>query len=214
METTGQSTERQGGFTLVELLVSILLSLMLLGAVYGVYRAQARTLRVQEERLGAQEYVRTVTDIMVREIRNAGYAPTGATCAVVVAADAQSLQFRYDANANGACTDADEDITYSFDTTGCPSGYGNITRKEGSNAAQAFTDCNVPTGTTEFSFTYFPKDSSTAYSTPVAAGSLGSIQRVQVTVTVQSKNPDPVFGGQLTATMTSNADLRNRGLPT
>ena len=209
-----RSGGKERGFTLVELLVSMLLTAILLGAVYSVYRVQARELKVQDERLGAQDYARAVADLMVREIRNAGFAPTGATCAVVVAADVQTLQFRYDANANGSCADTNEDIIYGFDTTACPTGFGNITRKEGANAAQPLTDCNIPAGTGNFSFTYYPKDSSTAYSTPVAAGSLGSVQRIAVKVTVQSKNPDPVFGGQLTATISSNTDLRNRGLPT
>ena len=113
----------------------------------------------------------------------------------------------YDANAANGCADADENITYAFATTGCPAGFGNITRKEGANAAQLLTDCNVATG--GFTLTYYVQNSSTAMSPIVAA----NVQRVQVTLTVQSKNPDQQFGGQLNATMTSNADLRNRGLP-
>lgn len=186
---------------------------MIMLAIYSVYRVQTHSAKVQESRLEAQDYARAVLDMMVREVRNAGYAPTGAACAVVVSADSQSLQFRYDANADGDCGDTDEDITYAFSTTGCASGYGNITRKEGANSAEAMTNCNVPTGTSNFSFTYYPQDSTTAYATPVASGSLGSIQRVAISLTVQSKNPDTQFGGQLSATMTSNADLRNRGLP-
>ena len=110
---------------------------------------------------------------------------------------------------------------------GCPGGFGNITRKEGANAAQPLTDCNVPTGTANFSFTYYPQNCSNNFLAPVGSGSascpgtpgvnartLVAIQRVQITLTVQSKNPDSQFGGQqLDATMTSSVDLRNRGLP-
>ncbi len=45
------------------------------------------------------------------------------------------------------------------------------------------------------------------------AGTLAAIQRVKITVTGHSKNPDADFGGQLISTMTSNVDLRNIGLP-
>ena len=211
---------REKGFTLVELLVSILLTSVIMGAIYSVYRFQTHSAKVQENRLEAQDYARSVLDLMVREIRNVGYFPVGACGSPantngIVSADAQSFQFVYDANALNGCTDPNENITYAFATTGCAPGLGvgDITRKEGANAAQAVTDCNVPIGPANFSFSYYPQDSTTAYATPVASGSLGSIQRVSISLTVQSKNPDTEFKGQLNATMTSNADLRNRGLP-
>lgn len=209
-----ERAERQRGFTLVELLVSMLLTSIVMGAIYSVYRVQTHSVKAQENRMEAQEYARAVLDMMVREIRNAGYFPVGActtspaNTSGIVSADTQTFQFVYDANALNGCADADENITYAFDTTNCSTGFGNITRN-----GSPLTDCNVPTGTSNFSFTYYPIDSTTAYSTPVTAGNLGSIQRVSISLTVQSKNTDAQFGGQLNATMTSNADLRNRGLP-
>lgn len=211
MKNLNHALKGQNGFTLVEMLISTVLTLVLLGAVYGVYKVQARNLKVQDDRLAAQEYARTVVDLMVREIRNAGFAPNGGACGVLQAS-ADVFQFTYDANANGLCvTDANENITYSFATTGCPNGFGNIRRQDGANDPQALTDCNVPTGAANFSFTYFTQNSTVALATPVTG--LATIQRVVVTVAIQSKNPDPEFQGQLTVTMTSNADLRNRGLP-
>jgi hypothetical protein len=41
---------------------------------------------------------------------------------------------------------------------------------------------------------------------------LSSVQKITVSITVQSKNPDVQFGGQSTITMSSSADLRNHGL--
>ena len=110
---------------------------------------------------------------------------------------------------------------------GCSGGFGNIMRKEDANAAQLLTDCNVLIGTANFSFTYYPQNCSNNFLAPVGSDSascpgtpevnartLAAIQRVQITLTVQSKNPDSQFGGQqLNATVTSNVDLRNRGLP-
>ena len=218
------------GFTLVELLVSLLLTSIILGAVYSVYRMQSHTLKIQENRLDAQEYARSVLDLMVREIRNAGYNPNGAVsgtalgtnCAGgavgapgVVTATATTFRFTSDFQGttagsvpNGTCNNADEDITYAFDTT-CSGGgsLGNITRNGSSNP---LTECNV----TSFDIRYFKQDG-TELSRPVTgATNLSSIQRVQITLTVQSKNPDSQFGGQqLNATVTSNVDLRNRGLP-
>lgn len=211
------------GFTIIELLVSVLLTSIIMGAIYSVYRVQTHSAKVQENRLEAQEYARSVLDMMVREIRNAGYAPTGAACAGVLVADAQRLQFTYDANANGLCTDDNETIEYAYNST-----TKNITRATnilGSTtlgSAQDLTDSNA----TALQFTYYPQDCTNNFSTPVGtgssgcpaspggnAGTLAAIQRAMISVTVQSKNPDAAFGGQLTTTMTSNADLRNRGLP-
>jgi prepilin-type N-terminal cleavage/methylation domain-containing protein len=216
------------GFTLVELLVSLLLTSIIMAAVYSVYRMQSHTLKIQENRLDAQEYARSVLDLMVRETRNAGYNPKGAVsgtalgtnCAGgavgapgVVTATATTFRFTYDFQGttagsapNGTCDNADEDITYTY-TTGCAAGLGNITRN---GTANPLTECNV----TSFDIRYFKQDG-TELSRPVTGPTnLSSIQRIQITLTVQSKNPDSQFGGQqLNATMTSNVDLRNRGLP-
>ena len=218
------SMKREQGFTLVELLVSILLTSIIMGAIYSVYRVQTHSAKVQEYRLEAQEYARSVLDIMVREIRNAAYNPLGATlgtnCAgglpgtpSVVTGTATSIRFTYDFEntagttftPDGNCNGPDEDITYTYDTTGCAAGFGNVTRN---GSANPLTNCNV----TSFDLRYFKQDG-TELSRPVIAAELPNIQRAMITLTVQSLKPDTEFGGQLNATMTSNADLRNRGLP-
>lgn len=192
---------------MAELLVSAALSLFVLGAVYGVFRAQSHSVKGQESRMEAREYALSAMDMMVREIRNTGYFPTGTACtnigntSGVVSATAQSFRFVYDANGDGVC---EEDITYTYDSVS-----RNITRNP-----QVLTDGNV----TGFQFTYFPQQTS---GTPPAALScnpacssseLASIQRVAISVTVQSKSTDVEFGGQANITMSSDADLRNRGL--
>lgn len=206
----------QEGFSLIELLVTILLSSIVMGAIYSVYRVQTHSMKVQENRLEAQEYARSVLDLMVREIRNAGYAPLGCPEGPGIAdADAQTLQFRYDVSSppDGDCADLDEDITYGFDTAGCPAGFANITRDDANdgNSAQPITNCNIRDEAGKFSLAYYPKDSPTAYATPVSAANRSVTHRVVVTITVESKNPDPEFGGQLISTMTSNVNLRNIG---
>jgi hypothetical protein len=144
-----------------------------------------------------------------------------------VSADAQTIRFTYDSDADGLCDSADEDITYNF-VPGCSSGMGNITREDAANPGPVqLTDCNVPVGTAKFSFTYFPKDCDKNFSTPVGggaatcpaaaggnAGTLAGVQRVSISLTVQSEDAVTEFGGgQLKATMISNVDLRNIGLP-
>jgi len=208
------------GFTLIELLVGMLLSTIVLGGAYSVYRVQAREFKVQDNRIEAQEYAQAVVELMVREIRNAGYKPVGgATCTGVVTAEAQTVRFNYDGNGSGTCTtttaDANEDITYTFSTATCSEGYVNITRTDNNTSPvtdQPLTDCNVPSGAGNFAFTYYDTNQNVLATPVTGAANLASIRRVKVTLTVKSKNNDPVFGGQLTTTMTSNAELRNYGL--
>lgn len=225
------------GFTIIELLVSILLTSIIMGAIYSVYRVQTHSAKVQENRLEAQEYARSVLDMMVREIRNAAYNPLSATngtnCAggssgvpSVVTATATSIRFTYDfqntagtaSTPDGQCDGPNEDITYQFQAPGpqnCPTGFGDITRTakndSGTTTTESLTNCNVPTGSSNFSLRYF--NQAGAEFTPPGVTDLPNIQRVLITLTVQSLKPDTEFGGQLNATMTSNADLRNRGLP-
>jgi type IV pilus assembly protein PilW len=222
------------GFTIVEFLVAILLTSVIMGAIYGVYRIQTHSVKVQETRLEAQEYARAALDMMVREIRNAGYNPLGAislptapgtncggvgiaAAPGVITANATTFSFSYDFQGivgppvapDGNCDDTDEVITYQYQAPGpqnCASGFGDITRTA-NGATEPLTNCNVPTGSSNFSLSYFKQDG-----TP--ATGLADIQRVLIELTVQSMNTEAEFGGgQLNATMTSNADLRNRGLP-
>lgn len=205
----------KSGFTLVELLISTLLTFFVMGAIYSVFRVQTRSIKSQESRMEAQEYARTVLDIMVREIRNLGYFPTGVACSPpantngIVAASATSFRFVYDANATNGCADPDEDINYALAGQ-------DITRN-----GVSLTDGNV----TNLQLTYYPQQTTGIAPVPfcVSAGNpagcsgdlatnLANIQRVSISLTIQSKSPDTEFGGgQLSAIMVSSADLRNRG---
>lgn len=209
-------------FTLVELMVSMVLSFFALASVYSVYHVQSRTLAVQQNRQEAQEYARSVVDMVPREIRNAGANPLGISSGIncagtplpgapgVVTATSTSFKFTYDHRDNssgsapdGNCDDPDEEITYQYQTPGpqnCAAGTGDIVRIA-NGATEPITDCNV----TAFSLAYYAKDSTT----PMSPVVLANIQRVKLTVTIQSKNSDPEFGGQLTATVYSNINLRN-----
>lgn len=199
----------QAGFTLVELLVSMLLTSIIMLAIYSVYRVQTHSAKVQENRLEAQEYARSVIDMMVREIRNAGYFPVTVTDLVnctplqggIVTAGAQTFSFNLDADANGDCVGSNERVTYTLSGS-------DVTRAADGGTAESLTNGNI----TAFNLKYFTQ-AGAELTQPIAAANLANIQRVLISVTVQSKNPDTEFGGQLTVTVTSNADLRNRGLP-
>ncbi len=212
--------QNQKGFTLAELIVAAGLSLSLLAAIYGVFRAQTHTIKGQESRMEAQEYAMTVLDTMVREIRNTGYFPKGTACtttpantAGIIAATAQSFRLVYDPNGDGAC---EEDVSFTYDATN-----KNILRTA-SGSSSPLTDGNA----TAIQFTYYPQQTSATPPAPycVSAGNpagcsgdlaanLGVVQKIMISITIQSKNTDVQFGGLATITMSSGADLRNHNLP-
>jgi len=208
--------QNQKGFTLAELMVSAGLSLAVLAAIYGVFRAQTHTIRGQEGRMEAHEYAMSVLDTMVREIRNTGYFPKGTACATtpantagIIAATAQSFRLVYDTNGDGAC---EEDVSFTYDAT---------TKDVVRNGAP-LTDGNA----TAIQFTYYPQQTSGTAPAPYCfsagnptgcsgdlAANLSAVQKITISITVQSKNTDAQFGGQSSITMSSSADLRNHNLP-
>ncbi len=67
-------SSRQIGFSLVELMVAITISLILLAGVVQIYLSSKQTYRVQEALARVQENGRFAMDFLARDIRVAGYA--------------------------------------------------------------------------------------------------------------------------------------------
>jgi Tfp pilus assembly protein PilW len=209
---------KQTGFTLIEVLVALGFSLAILASIYGFFRAQTHTTKGQESRMEAHEYAMAVLDVMVREIRNTGYFPNNGTpcpnvanTGGIVAASSDSFRLVYDINSDGDCADANEDISFTYD-----SGNSNILR----NGA-VLTDGNA----TAVAFRYYPQQiSGTApppycFSAGVPSGCSGmlsanwsNVQKIAISVTLRAKSQDTQYGGQSAISMSSIADLRNHGL--
>lgn len=63
------------GFSTIELMIGILMSTMVIYGVYGIVSSQNRAFGISGEIVEAQQNARALLDIMVREIRMAGYDP-------------------------------------------------------------------------------------------------------------------------------------------
>ena len=126
----------QQGFTLVELLVAMALAGIVIGAIYSTYRSQQDSYNNQEVVAEMQQNLRAALYMMVRDIRIAGYDPSELADAGIVSAGPNSINFTFDINDgvdndadgtvdeidepiinDGDVTDANENITYSIDTT-------------------------------------------------------------------------------------------------
>jgi len=63
----------RNGFTLIELLVALVLSFILVGAVYGTFTSQQKAYTIQDQVAEAQQNARMAMNILVRDMRMAGY---------------------------------------------------------------------------------------------------------------------------------------------
>ena len=61
------------GFTLVELMVALVLSFILVGAIYGTFTSQQKSYTVQDQIAEAQQNARMAMNVLMRDIRMAGY---------------------------------------------------------------------------------------------------------------------------------------------
>ena len=67
------------GFTLVEVLIAMAIGGILLGAVVSTFVLQSKSYDVQEQMTEMVQTARAAMDMISREVRMAGYDPTGFT---------------------------------------------------------------------------------------------------------------------------------------
>ena len=183
------------GFSLVEMLIAMAVGMVVLGAMYGVFNIQSKTLGNQEEIVAMQQSVRAGMDMMAREIGMAGYNPAGATFAGVTYDTSDPLQLRImaDLNGDGDTGDESEDIVYKYYNS---SEYPyQIKRKTGGGDFQPFVE-NVQS----FDFVYLKSDGIAA--TTASA----DVRQIRITITGRTAKPDSSYtpnGGYRTYTLTS-----------
>ena len=101
------------GFTLVELLVAMVISLLVSAGAFYAYQGQQNAQLSQKQIVEMQQNIRAATYIMGKEIRMAGYDPYGSSGAGIVSAGtgtaADPLVFTLVADDDGEDNDGDLD---------------------------------------------------------------------------------------------------------
>lgn len=184
----------QIGFTLLELLITLLIAGLVLTAMYVTFISQFRAYQVQEQVNEMVQTSRVVVDMMSREIRMAGYNPTGA---VFTGVDADTSQLRFRADFDGSGTlDDEETIAYSYDNSA-----KQLVRTTSSGAALMADNIQG------FTFDLLNKAGSV---TATAA----DIREVRIVVTSRTARADPGFpanSGYRTYVLTSRITPKNLG---
>ena len=119
----------KAGFTLIEVLIAMAVSMIILGGAYSVFMSQQRNTTVQINVGDIQQSLRAAMDFLVRDIRMAGFAGKNheaagnfgfvdvrfADYSSSPAADGNGfLQFSWDMNNNGSLDAASETLSYSL----------------------------------------------------------------------------------------------------
>jgi type IV pilus assembly protein PilW len=104
----------QAGFTLVELMITLLISGIIIAAIYSSYIAQQRTYYAQEQVIEMQQNIRASLESMANEIRMAGFDPTkNSDAAIKAGTNSRQIIFDQDINENGTL-DAGETYTFAL----------------------------------------------------------------------------------------------------
>lgn len=108
--------KNNGGFSILELLISMTLTLILLGVISTAFAGALRTRDRESSRTDALTAAQAAINVMSREIANSGF---GLSTNGIIIGDSgyQKLHFRCNVdNSNLTTTDAEEDVTYYFDS--------------------------------------------------------------------------------------------------
>lgn len=196
------SAYTQKGFTLIEMLIALTIGSLLLASLYNFYLGQKKTHALREQVAEMQQNARAGMELIVREIRMAGYNPTRTPGVGIVAAGANSIRITMDLNGDGDVADADEDITYSlYDSGG--DGDLDIGRKPAGGTNQPVAE-NIDS--LNFVYTLADGSTTTAPATP------SQVRMIKVTLTARTAKPDldyPTNGGHRTYTLESVITPRN-----
>ncbi|MCI5136459.1 MAG: prepilin-type N-terminal cleavage/methylation domain-containing protein [Candidatus Electrothrix sp. AW2] len=87
--------QKENGFSLLEVMVSMVIVSFITIGMYGVYTIQQRSYTVQEQVSEMQQKGRAALDFMVRDLRMAGFDSLDGTCSsgLITAADEADITF-------------------------------------------------------------------------------------------------------------------------
>jgi len=198
---SGFSHKTPNGFTLIEMVVALALSLVTVSAVYSLYLKELRAQYIREDRLEMQQQARVVMDVISRELLMAGYDPRRVNDDVDlnndflgITYDPDRLMIKADLNGNGLIADPNESISYVFDFK------THTLRRNTGGGNQPFGE-NLES----FLVEYFDEGGNPTIDS-------ARIQQVKITVTARTEDPDLQYlpnRGYRTVSLQSRLTPRN-----
>jgi len=216
-EVQRKSLER--GFTLVELMVSLVIATILIVGIYQLYRSTQNTYLAQDQLAELQQNARIGIEEMIREMRLAGYQANCTTTQAdsTTSSNPQHVFFEFDADTD--LNGTPERIKYWYDSN------AKQINRASHSPAPVSTSCGIPyafatnemqvvAGTPQspvdsLTFTFYDTNNGTL-AVPVASPK--DIRRVAITLAVAATKAEEGTGAKRTVTITSDVKLRNQGL--
>jgi prepilin-type N-terminal cleavage/methylation domain-containing protein len=192
------------GFSLVELLVSMVVTLVILGGAIGIFTTQLQSSQYQVRRADAITSAQAAINILSREIGNSGYGLRRGILASngLVLADCNATRLHFRANTNNlnpTTSDPGEDVTFYYDADS-----QSIVRYDATNGGSSAGVINQVSHVTFRYFDYASNGSFTEVATPT-----DYTARVSIRLTVLlSGDPDDLTNAR-NVTVESDIALRN-----
>ncbi len=191
------------GSSLVELMISLVFLSLVMAISYSFARAAFQSVRLQEAQSNAHEVALLALDLLVREVRMAGFSAAGTRLAAVSAASREQVEVVTDLDGDGASDGPTESIAYGYNAR-----KRELVRATGGASPQPLLRDVPPGGVT---FAFFDA-SGTAL--PEGAGSmaLADRQRIRrIDVVLQTEVPRrPGDTATALTTVSASICLRNQ----
>jgi type IV pilus assembly protein PilW len=197
------------GITLIELLVALVISGMVIAGIYRIFIAQSRAYTVQDQVVEIQQSIRSAMEILLRDLRMAGYDNDSLTSKISIANPIVPAD-------HSVIVNYEYDDTHRYEVIYSLVG-GNLTRQ-----LTIFPDVGPSTTTTDtllenvdaLNFEYgVDTNDDGALDSWVSAGGIGTAKVVAVRIVLTAKpdqtNPD-VKNWVSPRTLTSAVTLRNQ----
>ena len=192
----------QRGSTLIELLTSTVFLSILMAMSYSFARATFLDARVQELQAEVQESSTMALDVLVREVRMAGFSARGDPLVGIRDAQTDRLDFVSDFNGDGDVSDTNEHIVYEYDDR-----RHQVTRATGGGSPQPFVR-NVPDDGWQLRFFDAAGSSLVPGAAGLSSADREAIRRIDVALTLEL--PNPSTGEPIRSLVEGSICLRNQ----
>jgi type IV pilus assembly protein PilW len=185
---------KNNGFSSVEIMVSTAIAMVVLAAVSNTFIGQTRYYNAQEHVNEMQQNGRAALDLMSREIKLAGYDPTGTAIGNGIPYSPAQLQLLADLDGDGSTAGTDENIIYAYDAANL-----RIQRTTGG------TTMTLTENISDFTFDYLD-----ASGNPTTIA--GNIRQIRISITARTSKPDPNYtanNGYMTYQLTALITPKN-----
>jgi type IV pilus assembly protein PilW len=171
------------GFTLTELMVSLVISGVLMTGVYSVFNSQQKSYAVQDQLAAAHQNLRAAMNLMIKDIRMAGYDRSKSAGARIETAERNRIKFSFFSDDAGELKIIEYSLWDSIDTDAIKD---DLVRNSG--AGRQAVAQNIDS----LDFVYLDGYGN-PLEFPILNLNLRDIRAVQITLVARAEKPDATF---------------------